>query len=135
LSTPEHRRHYIATFYASRFWAHPGAFSDEAVAFQVEPFSDADKLRAGFRGYESVFDASARSEPSTMAVPNPTRTLILFGPSDHVIYPDFDRMAAAVFSDHVGPFLLRDAGHFVPWEAPHALVSGTVAFCGDLLAR
>ena len=50
------------------------------------------------------------------------------------IYPAFDRMAAKVFADHVGPFLLRDCGHFVPWEAPHALVSGTTAFCSDLLA-
>jgi len=31
--------------------------------------------------------------------------------------------------------LLRDCGHFVPWEAPHALVSATVAFCSDLLAQ
>jgi pimeloyl-ACP methyl ester carboxylesterase len=134
LATPEQRRRYIATFYTSRFWAHPGAFSDEAVAFQVEPFGDGAKLRAGFGGYESVFSAAARSEPSVMGSPNATRTLILFGPSDHVIYPDFDRMAAVVFPDHVGPFLLRDAGHFVPWEAPHALVSATVMFCGDLLA-
>ncbi|HEY4333743.1 MAG TPA: alpha/beta hydrolase, partial [Ilumatobacteraceae bacterium] len=62
-----------------------------------------------------------------------TPTLVLFGPSDHVIYPAFDQMAAHVFARHVGPFLLRDCGHFVPWEAPHALVSGTVAFCSDLL--
>jgi hypothetical protein len=33
-------------------------------------------------------------------------------------------MAAEVFADHVGPFLLRDCGHFVPWEAPHALAAG-----------
>src|SRR5262245_3134552 len=26
LATPEQRRRYIATFYTSRFWAHPGAF-------------------------------------------------------------------------------------------------------------
>ncbi|HEX9259691.1 MAG TPA: hypothetical protein VF855_09160, partial [Acidimicrobiales bacterium] len=63
-----------------------------------------------------------------------TRTLVLFGPSDHVLYPDFDLMATQVFADHVGPFLLRDCGHFVPWEAPHALVSGTTALCADLLA-
>ena len=62
-----------------------------------------------------------------------TRTLILHGTSDHVIYPSFDRMAAAVFTTHVGPFLLRDCGHFVQWEAAHALASGTTAFCGDLL--
>ena len=39
-----------------------------------------------------------------------------------------------VLPDHVGPYLLRDVGHFVPWEAPHAFASGVVAFCGDLLA-
>jgi pimeloyl-ACP methyl ester carboxylesterase len=42
-------------------------------------------------------------------------------------------MAAQVFAHHVGPYQLRDCGHFVPWEAPHALVSGTAAFCSDLL--
>jgi pimeloyl-ACP methyl ester carboxylesterase len=136
LPTPEARRRYIATFYTSRFWAHPGAFAmPDAVDFHTEPFGDADKLRAGFGGYESVFDPSARSAPSKMARNERTRTMILFGPSDHVIYPAFDRMAAAVFPDHVGPFLLRDCGHFVPWEAPHALVSGTTAFCSDRLSR
>jgi pimeloyl-ACP methyl ester carboxylesterase len=62
------------------------------------------------------------------------RALLLFGPSDHVIYPAFDEMAALVFPDHVGPFRLRDCGHFVPWERPTELVSGLAAFCGDLLA-
>lgn len=71
-----------------------------------------------------------------MLARNPdVETLILFGPSDHVLYPDFDRMAAVTFPHHVGPFLLRDCGHFVPWEAPHQLVSATRAFCRDLLAR
>jgi pimeloyl-ACP methyl ester carboxylesterase len=135
LATPEQRMRYIATFYTSRFWAHPGAFpTTEDVAFHVAPFADADKLRASFGGYESAFAESARSEPSVMAKNPHTRTMILFGPSDHVIYPAFDQMAAVVFANHVGPFLLRDCGHFVPWEAPHAFVSATVAFCSDLLA-
>lgn len=142
LATPEARRRYIATFYTSRFWAHPGAFagstagrfggSDE-VDFHTEPFADADKLRASFGGYESVFDPSKRVESSLLARNERTPALVLFGPSDHVLYPEFDRMAAEVFPRHVGPFLLRDCGHFVPWEAPHALVSGTAAFCADLL--
>lgn len=42
-------------------------------------------------------------------------------------------MAAVTFPDHVGPFRLHECGHFVPWEAPHALVSATRAFCRDLL--
>ena len=134
LATPDQRRRYIATFYSSRFWAHPGAFDDAAIAFHTEPFADGDKLRASWGAYESAFSESARSEPPLLGPNAATRTLILFGPSDHVIYPDFDRMAAVVFDRHVGPFLLRDCGHFVQWEAPHALASGVTAFSADLLA-
>lgn len=143
LTTPEQRRRYIATFYTSRFWAHPGSFAtpdpsgaggpDAVVDFHTEPFGDAAKLRASFGGYESSFDPAARSGPSAIGRNEHTPTLVLFGPSDHVLYPDFDRMAAVVFARHVGPFLLRDCGHFVPWEAPHALTTGTIAFCSDLL--
>jgi pimeloyl-ACP methyl ester carboxylesterase len=135
LATPEERRRYIATFYTSRFWAHPAAFTRKPgeVDFQTEPFADGAKLRASFGGYESVFDEAARSEPPLLARNGQTPTLVLFGPSDHVLYPDFDRMAVAVFDRVVGPFLLRDCGHFVPWEAPWPLMSGTTAFCGDLL--
>jgi pimeloyl-ACP methyl ester carboxylesterase len=136
LTTPEMRRRYIATFYTSRFWAHPGAFAiPDEVDFHTEPFGDAASLRASFGGYESSFHGHARSEPTLLGRNDRTSTLVLFGTSDHVIYPSFDLMAAAVFAHHVGPFLLRDCGHFVPWEAPHALVSGTTAFCGDLLRR
>jgi pimeloyl-ACP methyl ester carboxylesterase len=133
LATPEQRRRYISTFYTSRFWAHPGSFTPEEVDFHTEPFADADRLRASFRLYEAVFDESARSERPMLGRNEHTATLVLYGPSDHVIPPHFDRMAAQVFVDHTGPFLLRDCGHFVPWEAPHALVSATTAFCGDLL--
>ena len=134
LATPEQRRRYIATFYTSRFWAHPGAFAQpDEVDFHTEPFGDAAHLRASFGGYESAFAEHARSEPARLGLNERTSTLILHGTSDHVIYPAFDRMAARVLPRHVGPFLLRDCGHFVPWEAPHPLVSGTISFCSDLL--
>ena len=132
LDSPETRRRYIASFYTSRYWAHPGAFSAAAVDFMTEPFADRGKLRAGFGGYEATFHSARRSEPALLAE-NPTPALILFGPSDHVIYPDFDRMAAAVFPDRVGPFLVRDAGHFLQWEAAEILNSAGRAFCRDLL--
>ena len=145
LDTEEKRRRYIATFYTSRFWAHPGAFLAEAdlapagrfggsatVDFHTEPFADGAKLRASFGGYESVFNESARSELPLMARNDDVEALILFGTSDHVLYPDFDRMAAVTFPNHVGPYLLRDCGHFVQWESPHALVSGIRTFCRDL---
>lgn len=133
LDTPERRRAYVSTFYTSRYWAHPGGFTDEEVAFQVEPFADGERLRASWGAYESFFSEERRSEPPAMGIPNPTRTLVLFGPSDHVIHPDFDRMAEVVFPNRVGPFLLRDCGHFVQWEAAGRLASATEAFCADLL--
>lgn len=133
LSTPEMRRRYIATFYTSRFWAHPGGFSPDEVDFMTEPWADGARMRASFGAYESTFSETARSEPSTMAVDNPTHTLILFGPSDHVLYPDYDRMAAVVFPEHVGPFIVRDCGHFLQWEAAGVFNNATKAFCRDLI--
>jgi pimeloyl-ACP methyl ester carboxylesterase len=164
LDTEDKRRRYIATFYTSRFWAHPGAFlpsgtrgsrypqagegsaSDEPaverrrsrseteiIDFHTEPFADGAKLRASFGGYESVFNESARSGLPVMARNEDVEVLILFGASDHVLYPDFDRMAATVFPNHVGPFLLRDCGHFVPWEGAQQLVSAVRTFCRDLM--
>ncbi len=134
LATEDARQRYIATFYSSRFWAHPGAFDDEAIAFHAEPFRDGEKLRASFGCYESVFDPEARSGRSMIARNPSLRTLLLFGPSDHVISKDWDRMAAIVLPDHVGPYLLRDVGHFVPWEAPGRFTQAVVSFCSDLLA-
>jgi pimeloyl-ACP methyl ester carboxylesterase len=145
LATPALRRRYVATFYTSRFWAHPGAFMGDAqgvfgpfggtdvVDFHTEPFGDGDRLRASFGGYESVFDPARQSEPARLARNDGVRALLLFGPSDHVIYPAFDEMAAVVFPDHDGPHRLADCGHFVPWEAPDALVAHLVRFCADRL--
>jgi pimeloyl-ACP methyl ester carboxylesterase len=133
LDTPDKRRRYIATFYTSRYWAHPDHFSPADVDYMTEPFADGRKLRASWGAYESAFSESARSEEALVRFPNPTHALILFGPSDHVIYPEFDKMAAAVFPDHVGPFLVRDAGHFLQWEAADVFNSAVRAFCRDLL--
>jgi pimeloyl-ACP methyl ester carboxylesterase len=133
LSTDEQRRRYIATFYGSRFWAHPGSFDTDSVAFMTEPFADAEKLRAGFKAYESVFSDAARSELPVIARNPDVEALILFGASDHVIYPEFDRMAAEVFPNHVGPFLVRDSGHFLQWEAADLLNNALRVFCRDLL--
>ena len=135
LATPEQRRRYIATFYSSRFWAHPGTFERDDIDFMTEPFGDGAKLRASFGNYESVFADSARSEPPVLGRNPDVEALILFGPSDHVLYPDFDRMAAVVFPNHVGPFLVRDAGHFLPWEAATVFNSAVRSFCRDLLDR
>jgi pimeloyl-ACP methyl ester carboxylesterase len=128
LDTPEKRAAYIATFYSTRLWAHPSAFSAEEIEWHVEPFRDAAKLRASFTNYESAFDESKRTQRPLYGRNTHTSTLILFGTSDHVIYPDFDLMAATVFENHVGPYRIENCGHFVPWEAPQELVTRTKEF-------
>jgi pimeloyl-ACP methyl ester carboxylesterase len=128
LDSPEKRAAYIATFYSTRLWAHPSAFSAEEIEWHVEPFRDAAKLRASFTNYESAFDESKRTQRALYGRNTHTSTLILFGTSDHVIYPDFDLMAATVFENHVGPYRIENCGHFVPWEAPQELVTRTKEF-------
>ena len=128
LDTPEKRVAYIATFYSTRLWAHPGAFDAEEIDWHVEPFRDAGKLRASFINYESAFDDSKRTQRPLYGRNTHTPTLILFGTSDHVIYPDFDLMAATVFENHVGPYRIENCGHFVPWEAPQELLMRTTEF-------
>jgi pimeloyl-ACP methyl ester carboxylesterase len=128
LPTAHQRRNYVAAFYGHRFWGAPGAFSPEAVAFMTEPFADAAKLRAGWGNYESAMGTRPLSEPPIWGV-NETPTVILFGPEDRVIYPDFDRMATTVFPEHVGPYIVRGAGHFLQWEAAHLLNQTIRYFC------
>src|SRR4029079_3258774 len=99
LPTPDHGRRYIATFYSSRFWAHPGAFDDAAIAFHAEPFGD-PKIRATSGCYEASFDSAKQADRPMIAQNPDVRTLILYGPSDHVVGPEYDRMAAVVFPDH-----------------------------------
>ena len=131
LATDEKRAGYIAEFYSTRLWAHPGAFSADDIAWHVEPFRDAQKLRASFANYESAFDAKKRIEKPLYGRNLVTPTLILFGTSDQVIYPDFDLMAATVFEDHEGPVRIENCGHFVPWEAAEEFIFRTVKFCDE----
>jgi len=131
LNTSEKRAAYIAEFYSTRLWAHPGAFNSDDIAWHVEPFRDAQKLRASFTNYESAFDATKRSEKPLYGRNSVTQTLILFGTSDHVIYPDFDLMAATVFDKHQGPIRIDNCGHFVPWEAAEEFIFRTVEFCRE----
>jgi pimeloyl-ACP methyl ester carboxylesterase len=130
LDTAERRLSYVRRFYWE--WSHPGALDPEAVEVLAAPFADGAKLRASFGTYESLFNQAARSEPTAFAGRrNPTPTLILMGLSDPVVYPDFDRKAAIVFPNHVGPLLVRDCGHFIQWEASTVFNNLVRMFCAD----
>jgi pimeloyl-ACP methyl ester carboxylesterase len=133
LATPEERRRYVAQMYGPRFWAAPGAFTPEDVEFHVEPFGDADRFRASIANYESAVGSRERSELPRFMEPNPTPTLVLYGPEDHVIPRTFPRAAEVAFPDRAGPFVVPGAGHFLQWERAELLNDALRHFCPDLL--
>jgi pimeloyl-ACP methyl ester carboxylesterase len=121
LDTPERRRAYVAQFYGSRFWAAPGTFEREDVDFMTEPFADAERFRASIANYEYAGGPRTAPEPPRLLEQNPTPTLILYGPEDHVIPRDFPQRMEAAFPNRAGPFLVPGAGHFLQWERADVL--------------
>ena len=121
LDTPAKRRRYVAQFYGSRFWAAPGSFSREDVEHMTEPFADGERFRASIANYEYVGGPRQVPEPVRLTEVNPTPTLILYGPEDHVIPRDFPTRMQAAFPNRVGPFVVDGAGHFLQWERPDVL--------------
>ncbi len=133
LATVEQRRRYISQFYGSRFWATPGAFTRDEVDFMTEPFSDADHLRAGFGNYESAIGNRPLSEAPKFFEISAVPTVALYGPDDHVIWPDFCERCEVAFSDLVGPFVVARAGHFLQWERADLLNNTVIAVLRDRL--
>ncbi len=134
LDTPAKRRRYIAQFYGSRFWAAPGAFTEEEVEFMTEPFADPDKLRASFGIYETALGTRPPAEVPRFFETNPVPTLVLYGPEDHVIPRDFPERCEVAFTERVGPLIVPRAGHFMQWERPDVLNQSLVYFFADVRA-
>jgi pimeloyl-ACP methyl ester carboxylesterase len=130
LATPQERLEYVAKHY--RTWSPAGAFSDDDLAYLVEPFADALKLRASFGTYESLADPAKRTGPSMIRA-NDTPTLILEALSDPRQQNTFGARAALVFARHVGPFGFLGAGHFLQWEAADRVDDAISMFCSDRL--
>jgi pimeloyl-ACP methyl ester carboxylesterase len=121
LDTPDKRRRYVASFYGSRFWAAPGSFRREDVDRMTKPFADAHRFRASIANYEYAGGPRQAPEPPRLLEPNPTPTLILYGPEDHVIMPDFPQRMEAAFPNRAGTFVVQGAGHFLQWERADVL--------------
>ena len=146
LATPEQRRRYIATFYTSRFWAHPGGVHGRRHD-GVRAASAAPRRSTSTPSPSATPPSCGRPSAATRACSTPpaeraahlarnedVRALLLFGTADHVIYPAFDEMAAVVFPDHVGPYRLDGCGHFVPVGGAGGARRAPRRFCADLLA-
>jgi pimeloyl-ACP methyl ester carboxylesterase len=134
LDTAEKRRRYVGEFYGHRFWATPGAFTQAEIDFMTEPFSDAERLRAGWGNYESALGTRPLSETPRFFEVSAVPTLALYGPDDHVIWRSFPEMCEVAFSELVGPFVVPRSGHFLQWERAKLFNSAVDYFLRDLRA-
>ncbi|NIK61883.1 alpha/beta fold hydrolase [Kribbella shirazensis] len=134
LDTPEQRRRYIGEFYGHRLWCPPDAFDDEDLAFLTGPYGDAARLRAAFADYEVVMGTRALSAPEMLDRPVRQPALILIGADQVTVGDHADERCAIAFPEAVGPFWIKGAGHFLPWERPTMVNRAIRMFCHDLLA-
>lgn len=132
LPTEAARRQWIAAMYTSRLWASPGTFTAEQVDFMTEPFGDDAHLRASWAPYQLAHGRALHDVP-LLAGPVEVPTLLLYGPDDHVVGPDFLPAVEAAFTHRIGPLVVPGAGHFVQWERADIVNALLVATFGDLL--
>lgn len=133
LATPEQRRRYVGEFYGHRMWCPPDAFDEEDLAFLTEPYADAARLRAAFADYEIVMGTRPLSAPEMLDRPVRQRALVLIGADQVTLGEHVEERCAIAFPEAVGPFWVKGAGHFMPWERPELVNRAIRSFCGDLL--
>lgn len=132
LDTPERRRRYVGEFYGHRMWCPPDAFNEDDLAFLTEPYGDEARLRASFADYEVVMGTRPLSAPEMIDRPVRQRALLLIGQDQVTLGDHIEEKAAIAFPEAVGPFWVKGAGHFMPWERPDTVNRAIAAFCGDL---
>src|SRR5262249_5308670 len=98
----------------------------------AEPFADAGKFRASIANYEYAAGRRTPSEPPRFFEKVRVPALLLFGPEDHVVPADFTRRAVVAYPEHVGPFVVAGAGHFLQWEQAVVLNQALRYFLADL---
>jgi pimeloyl-ACP methyl ester carboxylesterase len=129
LDTPERRRAWVAAMDVHRMWAAPGHCHPQDVDFMTEPFADAERLRASWGTYETAYGNRAMEDVPKLFEPCAVPALVLYGPEDHVVPASFPDRARVAFTECVGPFVVRDAGHFLQWEQAEVLNRALAHFC------
>lgn len=133
LATPEQRRRYIGEFYGHRMWCPPDAFDEDDLSFLTEPYGDADRLRASFADYEIVMGTRQRSAPEMLGRPVRQPALVLVGTDQVTVGDHVEQRCAIAFPEATGPFWVKGAGHFLPWERPQLVNRAIRSFAADLL--
>ncbi len=131
LDTPARRRRWVRGFYTHRLLTSPGGFTAAEVDFMTEPFADPARLRSAWAPYEGRY-GRAQSEPALLSQPVDVRTLVLYGPDDAVVGPDFLHCCEVAFTDRVGPLIVPGAGHFLQWERADIVNPLVVDFFADV---
>jgi pimeloyl-ACP methyl ester carboxylesterase len=67
--------------------------------------------------------------------PVETPTLVLYGPDDSVVGPDFVHCCEIAFRNRTGPVVIPGAGHFLQWERADVFNPLVAAFFGDVRER
>lgn len=130
LDTPERRERWVRGFYTHRLLASPGAFTDDDLAFMTEPFRDAARLRSAWAPYEARY-GRAQSEPPLVGDFVDVPTMVLYGPDDQAVGPDFVHCCEVAFRNRTGPLVVPGAGHFLQWERADILNPLVLDFFAD----
>lgn len=121
LPTPADRTAYVAEFYTRRGWCPPGAFSPDDLEHLCGPFAPAERLRASFRDYE-VLAGRHPAPVAGPATPVPHRVVVVLGTHDVTLVPDAEARCRAAYAGLQAVHHVADAGHFLQWERPGALL-------------
>lgn len=132
MDTEWRRIDYIRSFYGHRRWAGV-PFSEREIAFHCEPFADAGHFRASYGTYETGFGKRPLSGEMRFFEPVEVPTLLLYGPEDPVVRPQFMERCAIAYPEHAGPFVVPGAGHFLQWERAGMLNNALKYFMADRL--
>jgi pimeloyl-ACP methyl ester carboxylesterase len=133
LNTPQRRRRYIGEFFGHRLWSPADAFSDADRELLTEAYADADRLRVAFADYEVVMGSRQASAPTIEDRRVEQPTMVLVGADSAILGADIEARCEVAYPRLVGPFWIRDAGHFLAWEKPRVVTGAVRSFCADLL--
>jgi pimeloyl-ACP methyl ester carboxylesterase len=131
LDTPERCRQYVRDFYEHRLLASQYSFEEADYDFMTEPFSDINRLAAGWAPYQLEF-GRPMSEMPLMMQKTQTPTMILYGPDDQIVPKHFPKHCEIAFPNRTGPLVIPECGHFLQWERADVLNDLSILYFADL---